>query len=162
MKLSESDIAEITQLLRDIDFEDLELEWNDIYVRVAQRSALTDILPAPTMAAQPVRRAAELPAAETVTRETAPVPASADAAPAGLIEFRSSLMGTLYRSPRPGDPPFIEVGAAIQPGDTLCLLEVMKVFTALKADVAGTVERILVADGALVEYNQVILWIRPA
>jgi acetyl-CoA carboxylase biotin carboxyl carrier protein len=71
-------------------------------------------------------------------------------------------MGTLYRSPQPGDPPFVDVGTAVKAGDTLCLLEVMKVFTALKTDNAGTVERILVSDGDLVQYNQVIMWIRPS
>lgn len=165
MKLSESDIAEITQLLRDIDFEDLELEWNDIYVRVAQRSAMTESVltrPMPAALATPIQRATEPRVAESGASEPVITPASADAAPAGLVEIKSSLMGTLYRSPRPGEPPFIDIGASIQPGDTLCLLEVMKVFTALKADIAGTVERILVSDGDLVEYNQVILWIRPA
>ncbi len=165
MKLSESDIAEITQLLRDIDFEDIELEWNDIYVRVAQRSAMTESgfpRSMPAVAPAPVHRLTEPRPAESRVGEPAITPASEDTAPAGLVEIKSSLMGTLYRAPRPGDPPFIDIGTSIQPGDTLCLLEVMKVFTALKADIAGTVERILISDGEFVEYNQVILWIRPA
>jgi acetyl-CoA carboxylase biotin carboxyl carrier protein len=172
MKLSDADIAEITQFLRDVDFDDLELEWDDIYLRVARRSSLSESAPfnarprvyAPTGAgdsshSRTQRRDAELQQDHAAHADTA---APSVSAPSGIVEVRSSLMGTLYRSPQPGDPPFVDVGTAVKAGDTLCLLEVMKVFTALKTDNAGTVERILVSDGDLVQYNQVIMWIRPS
>ena len=168
MKLSETEISEIVQLLRDADFDDLELEWDDIYLRIARRSALEEsvLLQQPSKAsafvaskkrpAQPVQPGqVGQPEEDRAVRDTA-IP------PAGLIEVRSPLMGTVYRSPQPGDPSFVEVGTSVQPGDTLCLLEVMKVFTALKADIAGSVDRIQISDGDLVEYDQVIMWIRPA
>lgn len=169
MKLSESDIAEIAQFLRDVDFDDMEIEWGDIYLRVARRSWLADNAPA-RLAPAPGSPAAAAPAVsrdspsidESAARAQPAVPPDSESAPPGIVEVRSTLMGTLYRAPQPGDPPFVEAGTAVAPGDTLCLLEVMKVFTALKADVAGTVERVLVADGDLVQYNQVIFWIRPA
>jgi acetyl-CoA carboxylase biotin carboxyl carrier protein len=169
MRLSEADIAEIVQFLRDIDFDDLELEWDDVYLRVARRSWLAQTAPLDTASRPHARFGAGNPAhPETQHPEFEPQSESADhasassvSAPSGLVEVRSSLMGTLYRSPQPGDPPFVEVGTSVKPDDTLCLLEVMKVFTALKADIAGIVERILVSEGDLVQYNQVILWIRP-
>ena len=170
MKLSNADIAEITQFLRDVDFDDLELEWGDVYLRVARRSWLAEnaparAIPAADVPARPTPRREmpdNPPRNDSASREQPAASVAADSAPPGIVEVRSSLMGTLYRSPQPGDPPFVEVGATVKAGDTFCLLEVMKVFTALKADVAGTVERVLVADGDLVQYNQVILWIRPA
>jgi acetyl-CoA carboxylase biotin carboxyl carrier protein len=175
MKLSESDIAEIAQFLRDVDFDDLELEWGDLYLRIARRSWLAENAPARVAPAANVaiatapmaHRDAAQPRDNQTRNESAPArqPGAAEpsaSAPPGIVEVRSTLMGTLYRSPQPGTLPFVEVGTSVQPGDTLCLLEVMKVFTALKAAVAGTVERILVSDGDLVQYNQVIVWIRPA
>lgn len=164
MKLTESDIADIVQLLRDADFDDLELEWGDIYLRVAQRSTMREALvptlstpePAPSLVA-PVRKEASPPAIE----ESTPAVASGVVAPMGVVEVRSALMGTVYRSPQPGDPAFVEVGSEVGAGDTLCLLEVMKVFTAVQAETSGVIERILISDGDLVQYNQVIFWIRP-
>lgn len=166
MKLSEAEIAEIVQLLRDADFDDLELEWDDIYFRIARRSALDDSAsfqgPSRALGDRPAPKPPigqdtdSMGAAQRVPNQPAPA-----ATPPGVFEVRSSLMGTVYRAPQPGDPAFVEVGSHVQLGQTLCLLEVMKVFTALKADVAGTVERILINDGDLVEYGQVILWIRP-
>jgi acetyl-CoA carboxylase biotin carboxyl carrier protein len=172
MKLSEADIAEITQFLRDVDFDDLELEWDDIYLRIARRSWLSDNAPldavprsnAPIGAGSSSRPGAPRRDDEPRQDRATPVdrPAPSVSAPSGIVEVRSSLMGTLYRSPQPGDPSFVEVGTAVKAGDTLCLLEVMKVFTALKTETSGTVERILVSDGDLVEYNQAIFWIRPS
>lgn len=167
MKLSEAEISEIVQLLRDADFDDLELEWSDIYFRIARRSTLGDSAtfqgpsiaigsraapePQTSQVAQPIQ------AARQAANQAAPA-----AAPQGVFEVRSPLMGTVYRAPQPGDSPFVEVGSCVQQGDTLCLLEVMKVFTALQAEIVGTVERILINDGDLVEYDQVIMWICPS
>jgi acetyl-CoA carboxylase biotin carboxyl carrier protein len=167
MKLSESDIAEITQLLRDADFDDIELEWGDIYLRIARRSALGGVAAPAALAASAIPAPASVAAYTTGSMEAQPQPEQSAAvtepsvAPAGIIEVKSALMGTLYRAPQPGDLPFVDVGTSVQLGDTLCLLEVMKVFTALKVETAGVIERVLVSDGDLVQYNQVIFWIRP-
>lgn len=167
MKLSEADIADITQLLRDADFDDIELEWGDIYLRIARRSALDDVAAPVATAASAMPAPASVAAYTSSSLEAQRQPGQSAAAvepsvaPAGIIEVKSALMGTLYRSPQPGDPPFVDVGVSVQLGDTLCLLEVMKVFTALKAETAGVIERVLVSDGDLVQYNQVIFWIRP-
>ena len=166
MKLSEAEISEIVQLLRDADCDDLELEWDDIYFRIARRSALGDsaLLQQPSIAisgrpaSEPQTIQAAQPSGAVQPAASQVVPA---AAPPDMFEVRSSLMGTVYRAPQPGDPAFVEVGSRVQPGDTLCLLEVMKVFTALKAEIAGIVERVLIKDGDLVEYGQAIIWIRP-
>jgi acetyl-CoA carboxylase biotin carboxyl carrier protein len=166
MKLSEAEISEIAQLLRDADFDDLELEWGDIYFRVARRTALAGSdgfqRPAPSVynPTEPAIRTFEatqpIEAMPAAANHAVPAPA-----PQGVFEVASPLMGTVYRAPQPGDPAFIEVGAHVQKGDTLCLVEVMKVFTALKAEYAGTIERILINDGDLIDYNQIIMWIRP-
>ena len=67
---------------------------------------------------------------------------------------KSPMVGTFYRSPSPGSPPFIEQGSAVKAGDTLCIIEAMKLLNEIEAEVGGTVTKILVDNGQPVEYGQ--------
>jgi acetyl-CoA carboxylase biotin carboxyl carrier protein len=80
--------------------------------------------------------------------------APADAA--GWAEVRTPNLGTFYRSPKPGAPPFVEIGQRVAAGTEVCLLEVMKLFTSVKAGVSGTIREICVEDGVLVEGGQLL------
>jgi acetyl-CoA carboxylase biotin carboxyl carrier protein len=108
--------------------------------------------PAPAPAAAPAPSAA-----------SAPAPA-ADAAPAGgnLVEIKSPMVGTYYRSPAPEAPAYVELGSRISKGQTLCILEAMKLMNELESEVAGIVREILVENGEPVEYGQVLFRIEPA
>lgn len=111
---------------------------------------------------------ASLPVAPAVE---APVPAAAQAAPQagidpamlpdGLELVRSPTMGTFYRSPKPGAPPFVEPGTRVAKGDTLALVEVMKLFYSVNAPCAGTVSHVLAGDAAVVAEGQPLVAIRP-
>jgi biotin carboxyl carrier protein len=81
--------------------------------------------------------------------------------PEGVAVVAPSL-GTFYRAPRPGEPPFVEVGQRVAAGDELCLIEVMKLFTSVRAGEAGTVVAVHAADGDLVEHGQRLFTIAPA
>lgn len=70
------------------------------------------------------------------------------------------MLGTFYRTPSPGERAFVEQGDKVSPDDTVCLVEVMKLFNSVKAGMAGTVEKILVENGTLVEYGQPLILIR--
>lgn len=117
--------------------------------------------PAAVMAA-PVAYAPPPPVAAA-----APAPvAAAPAAPAaskddGLLVIKSPTVGTFYASQSPEDPPFVTVGAKVGPQSTVCLIEAMKVFNPITADVAGTIEAILVKNGDAVEYGQALFKVRP-
>ncbi|HEU0302779.1 MAG TPA: acetyl-CoA carboxylase biotin carboxyl carrier protein [Longimicrobium sp.] len=120
--------------------------------------------PAPVAAAAP----AALPAAAPVA---APAPAAAGEAaaapaaappPSNLVEIKSPMVGTFYRSPAPEAPPYVEVGSRINRGQTLCILEAMKLMNELPADIAGVVREISVENGEPVEYGQVLFRIEPA
>jgi acetyl-CoA carboxylase biotin carboxyl carrier protein len=78
-----------------------------------------------------------------------------------LQEIRSPMVGTFYASPDPDSPPFVQVGSNVGPSTVVCTLEAMKVFSEIKAETAGTVERILVRDGEAVEYGQPLFLVRP-
>ena len=72
------------------------------------------------------------------------------------------MVGTFYRRPSPDEAPFVDVGSQISPGDPLCMIEVMKLYTTITASVGGVVDAILVDDAALVEFDQPLFVIRPA
>ncbi len=112
----------------------IELEGVKIKIKAAA--------PAPVIAAAPSA------AAET---ETAP----ADDLPAGT-QVKSPLVGTFYSSPSPDEPPFVLVGQEVREGDTLCIIEAMKVMNEIKAPCSGKVVRIMAQPGDMVEYNQVL------
>jgi acetyl-CoA carboxylase biotin carboxyl carrier protein len=89
---------------------------------------------------------------------TLPAPAPAAAAPAAEVVsgtyVKSPMVGTFYRSPSPGANPFVEVGQTVKPGDTLCIIEAMKLLNEIEAEVAGAVKECLVENGQAVEYGQ--------
>jgi acetyl-CoA carboxylase biotin carboxyl carrier protein len=92
-----------------------------------------------------------------------PAPASKPEAPAGnLIEIKSPMIGTFYRSPSPDKPSFIEVGSVVKPGETVCVIEAMKLFNEIECEVSGKVVKILVNDSTPVEYDQPLFLVEPA
>jgi acetyl-CoA carboxylase biotin carboxyl carrier protein len=91
--------------------------------------------------------------------EAAPAPAPPQS---NLVEIKSPMVGTYYRAPAPEAPPYVEVGSRVTRGQTLCILEAMKLMNELESDVAGTVREICVDNGEPVEYGQVLFRIEPA
>jgi acetyl-CoA carboxylase biotin carboxyl carrier protein len=76
-------------------------------------------------------------------------------------KINSPIVGTFYRAPSPEAEPFVEVGSHVVPGQTLCIVEAMKVMNEIESDIAGTVVEILVENGKPVEYNQTLMLIKP-
>jgi acetyl-CoA carboxylase biotin carboxyl carrier protein len=154
MNLSAREIAEISRLLEDSSFDELELEIEGglkIYLR--RGGARPSPLPA---SAQPV--AAANAAAASTANAAVPVEAVSIADPA-LIAVRAPLLGTFYRAPRPGEPPFIEVGKSVEPDTTVGIIEVMKLMNTVRAGARGVVRQICARDGNLVEYGETLLTI---
>ncbi len=112
-----------------------------------------------TMVAAPMQYApAPAPVAAAPSAPAASAAASKDD---GLLIIKSPTVGTFYSSQSPEDPPFVTVGAKVGPQSTVCLIEAMKVFNPITADVAGTIEAILVKNGDAVEYGQALFKVRP-
>ena len=126
----------------------IELEGVKIKIKAAAPAPV--IAAAPSAAAAPAASAAPAAAAAAET-ETAP----ADDLPAGT-QVKSPLVGTFYSSPSPDEPPFVLVGQEVREGDTLCIIEAMKVMNEIKAPCSGEVVRIMAQPGDMVEYNQVL------
>lgn len=81
---------------------------------------------------------------------------------AGLVPITSPMVGTVYLAPNPEAPPFVTAGANLGPDTTVCLIEAMKVFSEIKAETAGTIERVLVSSGQAVQYGQQLFLVRPS
>ena len=108
---------------------------------------------APTM--PPSAAVAALSAAPLAAPAAAPVaPAPVVPEPAAGQTVKSPMVGTFYRSPGPDAKAFVEVGQTVKPGDTLCIIEAMKLLNEIEAEVSGTVREILVQNGQAVEYGQ--------
>jgi len=136
----------LIDLVADSGIAELEVTEGEDRVRIAKFS------PGP---------AAPAAAATTVSVPTIPAIAAngTTAVPAAVLEpeghvVKSPMVGTFYRSPSPGAASFIELGQAVKPGDTLCIIEAMKLLNEVEAEVGGTVKQILVENGQPVEYGQ--------
>lgn len=77
------------------------------------------------------------------------------------ISVKSPMVGIFYRLPRPGAPPFVDVGTSVTEGDTLCIIEVMKTMNTVKSNVRGTIFKICAENGQMVEYNQTLFLVKP-
>ena len=136
--VAESGIAEL---------EITEGEGKVRIVKFAQSAPVAQVLPAPVMAAP--AQAAVVPV-EPAAAPAAPVAASAAEGHA----VKAPMVGTFYRSPNPGSPAFVEVGQTVKEGDTLCIIEAMKLLNEIEADKSGVVKAVLVENGQPVEYGQ--------
>ncbi|MCA3220421.1 MAG: acetyl-CoA carboxylase biotin carboxyl carrier protein [Burkholderiales bacterium] len=108
-------------------------------------------MPAPTYVAAPAPMA---PLAAGAPTAAAPAPAAPPAEEVKGNVVKSPMVGTFYRSPSPGAKAFVEVGQTVKPGDTLCIIEAMKLLNEIEAEVAGEVKQILAENGQAVEYGQ--------
>jgi acetyl-CoA carboxylase biotin carboxyl carrier protein len=103
------------------------------------------------------------PPPATATAETAPAPplAATPTVDPKWIEVKSPMVGTFYRSPAPDEPPFVDVGDRIRTGQTICIIEAMKLMNEIEAELSGQVMEILVQNGEPVEYDQPLMRINP-
>lgn len=166
MPLTYKEVAEILKIIDASECEELvvELDGAKLIVRRhgAAEAARAEYSDAETrhsgtaddFAAQPAAADAKAGSAEPVHSGE---PAAAD----GRILVRSPMVGTFYRRPGPQQPPFVEVGDMVAPGDPLCLIEVMKLFTTIEAEHAGRVVEIAAEDDTAVEHDQILFVIEP-
>ena len=152
------DVRRLAQLLRETpEIGSIEVKgWFGTGVVITRTAAAPVASAAP--AAAPVSAPVALPAARSAAEEAAPRPAAA--APQ-LKEIRSPMVGTFYKAPEPGAEPYVKVGNRVTPGQTVCIIEAMKIMNEIEAEIAGTVREIPVEDGQPVEFGQVLFRVDP-
>jgi acetyl-CoA carboxylase biotin carboxyl carrier protein len=134
----------LIDLVSESNVSELEITEAEGKVRIVKSSGVPVMMQQPAMAMMPAPAAAGAPAA--VVEEVV-------AAPAGHA-VKSPMVGTFYRASSPGSNPFVEIGSVIKEGETICIIEAMKILNEIEADKSGTVTRILAENGQAVEYGQ--------
>jgi acetyl-CoA carboxylase biotin carboxyl carrier protein len=151
MKLDIDKLRSLLSLLADEGVAEFEHESEGVRVKIVRGVAAPAVIqaPAPMMAAAPraAAAAAATPAAEPETDGT---------------DITSPFVGTFYRSPSPEAPPFVEVGSVVRPGQTLCIIEAMKLMNEIESEFAGTVVEVYAQNGKSVEFGQKLFRIRKA
>ncbi len=141
-KIDEEAIRKLAKLLDETNLTEIEITEDEHAIRVA-RGGMSVVAAAPAASAV-AAKASAAPAAPTAGGEV----------PAGAV--KSPMVGTVYLQAAPGNPPFIEVGKRVNKGDTLVIVEAMKVMNPIKAPASGTVTQIFVTDGKPVEFDEVL------
>ncbi|MDH5423480.1 MAG: acetyl-CoA carboxylase biotin carboxyl carrier protein [Gammaproteobacteria bacterium] len=140
-------IKKLIELLEESGVAEIEIKEGEESVRISRQQ---QVMAAAPVAAAPAPVAAPAPAPVVVEAVVA-----ADATPSGH-QVESPMVGTFYRSSAPGSPAFTEVGSSVSAGDTLCIIEAMKILNPIEADKSGTVKAILVENGQPVEFGQTL------
>jgi len=143
-------LKKLIELVEASDVAELEITEGEDTVRIGRYPAPGSVAPA-----QPMTMPQSLTAAAPQPAPTEPVTTEAvgSSAPEGNT-VRSPMVGTFYRAPSPDAKPFVEVGDSVKPGDTLCIIEAMKMLNQIEAEDAGTISAILVDNEQPVEYDQ--------
>jgi oxaloacetate decarboxylase (Na+ extruding) subunit alpha len=138
-------IREIVRVVQESGVAEVTIEEGDLRVTV-RRSEERPAVALPATAGEPATTAPEVAAPETN----------------GFVRVEAPMVGTFYRAPEPGAAPFVEEGDVVAPGQTLCILEAMKLMNHVKAELAGIVRKIAVGNGESVEFGQLLFELEPA
>ncbi len=150
--LTYEDLVQIVELVKSTSqFSEFRLKVGEIEVSLKRANGA--VRASPPAVAQEAPVPAETPAA---LPEKRPVSFSEN-----FHVVRSPMVGTFYRSPMPGEPPFVEVGQEVEPDTIVCIIEVMKLMNSIEAGVRGTVREIVVANAGAVEAGEVLMAIEP-
>ena len=141
-------VKKLIELLDDSGIAEIEITEGEESVRISRYSAHAPVAPAQVVAAAPAA-AAPAPAA-------APAAAPVEAVEEDGFEVTAPMVGTYYAASSPGAAPYIQVGDRINEGDTLCIIEAMKMMNQIEADVSGVVKSIRIQNGEPVEFGQVL------
>ena len=161
------DIKEIQSLIKFVaksGASEVKLEMEDVKITIKTGSTKTETT---IVQAAPVAQVAQPVAAPApVAAAPAPAPAApvkeAEEDTSKYVTIKSPIIGTLYRKPSPDKPNFVEVGTEIKEGDTVCIIEAMKLFNEIESEVSGKIVKILADDSSPVEYDQPLFLVDPS
>jgi acetyl-CoA carboxylase biotin carboxyl carrier protein len=144
-------LKKLIDLVQESGIAELEITEGEEKVKIVKGGAVTMVAAAPMVA--PAAPIEARPAAAPAVPAAAPAPAEPASGQEGHV-VKAPMVGTFYRSPSPDAKAFVEVGQAVKEGDTICIIEAMKLMNEIEADASGSVKAILVENGQPVEYGQ--------
>ena len=167
MAMDFKQIQELIRLVNKSNIGELIVEEKGFSITIKQKQEPAQHIIAAPAAAAPVI----MPAAHSAppVQQAAPFAESGqerskaqESTPTNTITIKSPMIGTFYRSPSPGKPPFVEVGSEIEPGKPVCIIEAMKLFNEIESEVKGRIVKIMVDDASPVEYDQPLFMVEPS
>lgn len=158
MSFSHDDVQRLIKLLDSSHFDELHLEAEGIKLTL-RRNGGPPTAPAPAVSTSASAMSPIAPPARAAP--SAPVAAAMSTTDPTLIEIRAPMLGTFYGAPKPGADPFVAIGARISADSAVGIIEVMKLMNSISAGVEGVLVEVLVRDGDLVEFEQVLMHVRP-
>lgn len=162
-----NEVQELIKLINKSNLSEFKMKDKDFEIQIRtdkfhKGGSPTIVSAAPAMAPQMLPAVSlpsvpAMPASTPSKAEEAPAPAQpASSGSKNIVEIKSPIVGTFYRSSGPDKPQFVKVGEAVKQGDVVCIIEAMKLFNEIESDVTGTVVKVLVEDASPVEYDQVL------
>ncbi len=137
-------IKKLIEMLQESDLNEIEVKEGEESVRINRKKEVhVSSMPQVAMNTPVQEQQISQPTAQEI--------------PSDLISVKSPMVGTFYRSPAPGKPPFIEIGQKISVGDVVCIVEAMKMMNQVKSDVEGIIKEIHIEDGQAVEFDQILI-----
>lgn len=159
-------IQELIKMINKSNIGELTIEQKDFRVTIRQKEEqVTQVVAAPVhqapLYAAPPPQAAIAPQATSASAGDKPAKA-AESAASNLVTIKSPMIGTFYRRPTPDKPNFCEVGDEVSPGKVVCIIEAMKLFNEIEAEISGKIVKVLAEDASPVEYDQPLFLVEPA
>ncbi len=160
-------IQDLIKFVAKSGVSEVEIEQKDFKITIKthepeRKGKGTELIQVAVPAA-PAAPPAPLPVAAAPATAPAPAAAPSPSGPEGnYVEVKSPMIGTFYRSSGPDKPAFVEVGSVIKAGDTVCIIEAMKLFNEIESEVSGKIVKVLVNDSTPVEYDQPLFLVEPA
>ncbi|MCB0485727.1 MAG: acetyl-CoA carboxylase biotin carboxyl carrier protein [Flavobacteriaceae bacterium] len=156
------DIQNLIKFVAKSGASEVKLEMEDVKITIKTGSERTEttIVQAAPVASVPAVQAA--PVQTTPAVESAPAKDSSSDQDSKYVVIKSPIIGTFYRKPSPDKPLFVEVGSTINVGDTVCIIEAMKLFNEIESEVAGKIVKVLVDDSSPVEFDQPLFLVDPS
>ena len=157
-----SEIRDLIEFISTTGLNEVDIETSELKLHIKREPDQKILKSSAPVVASPV---AVAPAVAPVAPLPAPtpkaVPAKEAAPSSNTVEIKSPMIGTLYRSANPESPNFVSVGDKISKGQTLCIIEAMKLFNEIEAEISGTIVKIMVENATPVEYDQVLFVVEP-
>lgn len=166
--MNQKEIQDLIKFVAKSGVTEVEIEEKDFKITIkseSKREEQTVYVQQPMVQPVAATAPAPVPAAQAPAPAAAPTPetpAPAAEETSNYITVKSPMIGTFYRSPSPDKPVFVEVGATIKPGTTVCIIEAMKLFNEIESEVSGKIVKVLVDDATPVEYDQPLFLVDPS
>jgi acetyl-CoA carboxylase biotin carboxyl carrier protein len=165
MSLSHEDVKRLLELLDASKFDELHLETDGTKLTLRRNGAGSTAIATPSSPTSKVPEPIVIAANPAPIHAPAHAPTQASIAaelPTGLIDIRASMLGQFYGAPKPGAAPFVTVGSKVKRDTAIGIIEVMKLMNSIAAGVDGEIVEILARNGELVEFDEVLMRVRPA